>query len=71
MSDKPRITLELRQDQLNDLRYYLDWGIRSKVFEAVFDDLIEMLKKDRVAVVNLLLTRHMKLQDFLKEPQDG
>ena len=67
----PRLTIELRQDQIDDLRNLVDWGMRSKLIEPVFDDLIAMLKKDRIAVTNLLLTRSIQLKQFLKEPDHG
>lgn len=63
----PRMTISLRQDQINDLRYLLDWGIRSKIFEPIVDDLIEMLKKDKASTLALLLSREIHLDDFLKE----
>ena len=63
----PRITIALRQDQIDDLRYLIDWGIRSKIFEPIVDDLITMLRKDKAATLALLLSRELKLQDFLKE----
>ena len=64
---KPRMTIELREDQINDLRNLLDWGIRSRVFEPIVDDLIAMLRKDRAAVTALLLSREIRLNDFLKK----
>lgn len=64
----PRLPLTVRQDQLDDLRSLIDWGIRSKIFEPIIDDLIELLKRDRAAVISLLLTRSLRLQDFLKKP---
>ncbi len=67
----PRLTIELRQDQIDDLRDLVDWGMRSKLLEPVFDDLIAMLKKDRIAVTNLLLTRSIQLKQFLKDPDHG
>ena len=66
---KPRMTIDLRQDQLDDLRSLIDWGIRSKVFEPIVDDLILLLKRDRAATISLLLTREIKLQDFLRKAQ--
>lgn len=64
---KPRITLDLRQDQLDDLRNLIDWGIRSRVFEPIIDDLIALLKKDRAAVTAFLLSREIRLNDFLQK----
>lgn len=64
---KHRITIELREDQILDLRNLIDWGIRSKLFVPIVDDLIEMLKKDRAAVIALLLTREIRLKDYLQQ----
>lgn len=63
----PRIAISLRQDQVDDLRALIDWGIRSKLFEPIVDDLIAMLKKDKAATLALILSRELHLQDFLKE----
>jgi len=69
---RPRLTIDLRQDQINDLRNLLDWGVRSRVFEPIIDDFITLLKKDRAAVVSLLLSREMKLSDmYAKELTNG
>lgn len=67
----PRMTLTLRQDQVDDLRVLIDWGLRSKLFEPVVDDLIEMLKRDRANTIALLLSRDIKLSHYLKRPDDG
>jgi hypothetical protein len=64
---KPRIAIEVRQDQLDELRSLLDWGIRSRVFEPIIDDLIVMLRKDRASVTALLLSREIRLNDFLQK----
>lgn len=64
---KPRLTIELRQDQLDDLRSLIDWGVRSRVFEPIIDDLIALLRKDRAAVTALLLSREITLNDFLQK----
>ena len=63
----PRMSISLRQDQLDDLRYLIDWGLRSKIFEPIVDDLIGMLKKDKAATLALLLSRELTLTDYLKE----
>lgn len=63
----PRMTISLRQDQLDDLRNLIDWGIRSKIFEPIVDDLIDLLKKDKAATLALILSRDLTLHDFLKE----
>lgn len=64
---KPRLTIELRQDQLDDLRSLVDWGVRSRVFEPIIDDLIALLRKDRASVTALLLSREITLNDFLQK----
>lgn len=64
---KPRMTIELREDQINDLRNLVDWGIRSRIFEPIVDDLIMMLKRDRAATTALLLSREIHLNDFLRK----
>jgi len=63
---RPRITIEVRQDQYDDLRGLIDWGIRSKLLGVILDDLIVLLKRDRAAVTSLLLSRDIELKDFLK-----
>ncbi len=70
---KPRLTIDVRQDQLDDLRLLVDWGIRSRIFEPIIDDLITLLKKDRAAVTALLISREITLSDFLQKGlvQDG
>jgi hypothetical protein len=64
---KPRLTIELRQDQLDELRTLIDWGVRSRVFEPIIDDLILLLRKDRAAVTALLISREIHLNDFLQK----
>lgn len=67
----PRLSIVIRQDQYDSLQNLIDWGIRSKLFEPIIDDLITLLEKDRATVTAFLLERRIQLKDFLKGCPNG
>jgi len=67
----PQLTITVTEEQLNDLRTLIPWGSRTLIFSPIIDDLIRLLKKDRAATLALLLSRDIKLEDFLKEASNG
>lgn len=69
MSDneyRPRITLDIPEEKLNELRNLIPWGIRSQIFEVIIDDFIAILKKHGSGVViGALLQRDIDLKQIL------
>lgn len=44
-SNRVRLSVDIREDQKQDLDRLLPWGVGRSVFEVIVDDLIDMLKK--------------------------
>ena len=74
-SSPPRLTIEIDDTQKVLLEEYIPWGIRRRVLSFIVDDLIRILhdEKDRQLILGALLTRNVKLEDFLQldENKDG
>ena len=67
----PQLTITVTEKQLLDLRALIPWGSRTLIFSPIIDDLIRLLKKDRAATLALLLSRDIKLEDYLQEAPNG
>lgn len=64
---RPRLTLDIPEDVLNDLRSLIPWGIRSQLFTVIITDLNTTLKKHGAGfVVGALLQRDIALKDILQ-----
>ena len=72
MNDKyrPRLSIEIRQDQFNDLQSLLDFGLKKLVFEAVVDEMIRMLKVDKYTFIAACLKKLDVLAELRKYGDD-
>jgi len=66
----PRLTLDLRHDQVIALRELLPHGMKKRVFSFIIDDLIEILRGDYVQLfLGGMATRDIKLDNWVKVPK--
>ena len=64
---RPRLTLDIPEETLNELRSLIPWGIRSQLFTVIINDLNETLKTHGAGfVVGALLQRDIQLKDILQ-----
>ena len=67
-SAPPRLSIEIEDHQKEKLDEYIPWGVRRRIFSVIIDDLITILEDEetRRIVLGGLLTRNIKLTDFLQ-----
>jgi hypothetical protein len=63
---RPRLTIELREDQYHKLNKLLSHGQRKQLFQVIVDDLIQALEEYGPVVMAALYERTVKLQNFSK-----
>ncbi|MDD3022001.1 MAG: hypothetical protein PHX61_13625 [Alphaproteobacteria bacterium] len=73
---RPRLQVDVSEEQMNALNRYLDRGARKMVFNILIDDLLELIEKHGAGpVIGLLIERHITLRDVcrlkLTEPTKG
>ena len=69
MTDKPyrpRLSIELTEQQASDLRNLVPWGLKNSLFQIIVDDMIELIKKHGQIFVAALLDRKIKLNKIVK-----
>ena len=69
MTDKPyrpRLSIELTEQQANELRDLVPWGLKNSLFQIIVDDVIELIKKHGQIFVAALLDRKIKLNKIVK-----
>ncbi len=78
MNDKPiyrpRLVVDISEEQAKRLNRYLEYGMRSRVFSVIIDDTLDMIEKHGAQFLAAVLARHLKLEDYttLKmEQKDG
>ena len=68
----PKLTLVITPEQKRRLDM-IDWGIRSKVFSPIIDDLCDLLEDPEIGptLIGSLLSRNRKvhLKDIISEPK--
>jgi len=64
----PRLSVDIREDQLKDLQDMLPYGVRRQLIEVILDSVIEMLKVNPGIVMGGLITKRLK---FTVEIDDG
>lgn len=75
MTDKPyrpRLSIELTEEQAQALRDYIPWGVKNALFQTIVDDVIKMVKKHGQTFVAAILERKIELNKLVKfEMKDG
>lgn len=64
----PRITFEVDPDVKRRLDMVIPWGFLTPVYQAITEDLLELLDDEEnvKAVLGAIALRKLKLQDFLR-----
>lgn len=60
----PRLSVEIRDDQLAALQELLEHGERKKLFGIIVDDVIRLLRLDKAGFLMCVYARALKLEDF-------
>ena len=66
----PRLTLDLRADQISALRELIPHGLKKRIFGFIVDDLIEILSSSQKQLfLGGMAAREVKLENWLKVPK--
>jgi len=64
---RPRLTVDITEEQSRKLNKYLDYGMRKRVFGVIIDDLFRLFDEYGVGVILGLFTeRSITLRDICK-----
>ncbi len=63
-SSRPRLSIEITEEQHLKLWKLLPWGIKGQLFRAIIDDVIKMLETHGEEFIAAILARRIKLQDY-------
>lgn len=61
---RPRLVVDITDEQAQKLNRYLEYGMRGPVFSVIIDDVISMLEKHGAVFLGAVLARHLKLEDY-------
>ena len=57
---RPRLTISISEDQANDLRELVPWGLKNKLFQPIVQQIIEGLKKDPETFIAAMLMNKLR-----------
>lgn len=63
---RPRLTIEVSEEQLQRLQDLLPWGVRNKFFSVIIDDVIRILEKFGGFFVAAVMAKDIKMEDWFK-----
>jgi len=61
---RPRLVVDITDEQAQRLNRYLEYGMRSRVFGIIIDDVLDMIEKHGAQFLAAILSRHLKLEDY-------
>ena len=61
---RPRLSIEITQEQYSKLQKLIPWGLKGSLFNAIIDDLIDSLENNGAMVISALVSRKLKLSDI-------
>ena len=63
-SYRPRLSIEITQQQAKDLNELIPWGLKNQLFSAIVDDVIRLRREFGVNFLAVILARTMPLEDY-------
>ena len=68
---RPRLSIEITEEQHNALQRLIPWGLKNQVFSTIIDQLIPLLERRGSDVIALIITNDLRVEHLLKEQLDG
>jgi len=62
---RPRLSIELTEEQNNALQRLVPWGVKNQLFSALVDQLIPLLEKHGSTVIALILDNKLRADRLL------
>lgn len=67
MEYRPRLSVDLTEEQSKKLRQYIPWGLQKALFSAIIDDIISLMETDKGdKVIQAIVSGLMKPSELLK-----
>lgn len=67
MDYRPRLSVDLTEEQSEKLRRYIPWGLQKPLFVAIIDDLIDLFDKGKAdMVIQAIVSGLIKPSELLK-----
>ncbi len=61
---RPRLSIELTEEQNQELIRLIPWGAKNPLFSAIVDDVIELLQKNGPIIIAMVLTKKLRVSDM-------
>ena len=72
---RPRVVIEVTEEQFDKIRRYIPFGIRKSLFSVIIDSLIDAFEKTggSTDIIAAILSRSFGAEDFLRKrkPDNG
>lgn len=69
---RPRLSIEITEDQNADLKAMIPWGVKNALFSIIIDDVIKKLKAHGTIFIAAVLQQKITLDDYTEfEVEDG
>jgi len=61
---RPRLSIEITEEQNRDLMRLIPWGAKNSLFSAIVDDVIELLEHNGPMIIAMVLTKKLRVTDM-------
>ena len=61
---RPRISVEVRQDQADAIRDLVPWGLRAQLFTIIIDDIIRLSRQHGADFISAILVKAIPLEEY-------
>ena len=62
---RPRLSVEITDEQARQLRDLIPWGSRKQLFSIIVEDVIRLLRLHGTTYIAAVLARQLKLEDYI------
>ncbi len=63
---RPRLSIEITEEQYNKMNKVIPWGVRSRLFSVIIDDLVDVIEMYGEMAIAAIITRETNILDILK-----
>lgn len=67
---RPRLTIDISEDQANALRDLIPWGLRRELFSLIVDDVISMVREHGELAIAIIISKKLRPRDALTTLQE-
>ena len=63
-SYKPRLSIEISEEQSAALSRLIPWGLKGTLFQVIIDDIIELIEKEGEIVIAAIIKKKLHIDNF-------